>query len=150
MLPADGFQDWARNFFTLQSGAHGRTAAVVVAASHGAGERVARLAFLNTDLLLGGEGQRAQVEASLAQVGACLLGHRAAHGARGEVEDAFEFAFAESFDRRENHGDGLADAGGGFKKEPSAAGQYAIGSHRELPLTGPVAPKGKGERADEI
>ena len=55
-----------------------------------------------------------------------------------------------AFDRREEHGDGLADAGGGFEEETPAAGEHAISSHRELPLAGAVARKGKAERADGL
>ena len=150
MLAADGFKDWAGDFLASQGGAHGRSAAVVVAASEGAGERVARLAFLHTNLLFGGERQRAQAETGLAQVGDCLLGHRASHGARGEVEDALELAFAQGFNGREEHGDSLADAGGGFEEEPPAAGERAISSHSKLPLTGAVARKWEGEHADGL
>ena len=80
----------------------------------------------------------------LAQVGAGLLRHRPPHRPRGQVEDALQLAFAQGLDRREEHGDGLADAGRGFEEQPSAAGQHAVGRHRELPLARPVvARKGK-------
>src|ERR1019366_176360 len=148
MLSADGFQDRARNFLALQRRAHGGPAAVVITACERAGERVAGLAFLDTKLLFGGERQRAQVKAGSAQVGACLLGYRASHRARREVEDALELALAQGLDCREEHGDGLADAGGGFEEEPPAAGQRPVGRHGEFPLTRSVTCKGEGEQAD--
>ena len=53
-------------------------------------------------------------------------------------------------DRREQHGDGLADAGGGFEEKPPALGEHAIRGHRQLPLAGTIARKGEGERADGL
>src|ERR1035441_4349484 len=148
MLSADGFQDRARDFLALQRRAHGGPAAVVITAGERAGERVARLAFLDTKLLFSGERQRAQAKTGLAQVGAGLFGYRASHRARGKIEDAFELAFAQGLDRGEDHGDGLADAGGGFEEEPPAAGQRTVGRHGEFPLARSVTCKGEGERAD--
>src|ERR1035438_396788 len=95
VLTTDGFKNRARDFFALQGGAHGGSVTVVIAAREGAGERVARLAFLDTEFLFGGERQRAQAKTDLAQVGACLLGYGASHRARGEVEDRSEEHTAE-------------------------------------------------------
>ena len=145
MLAADGLKHGAGDLLASQRGAHGGPAAVVVATGKRAGERVAGLASLNTDLLFCRECERAQAEARLAQVGACLLGHRASHGARGEVEDAFELALPQGLDRREEHGDGLADASGSFEEEAPAASEHAVGGHRERPLAGAIPRKGESE-----
>src|ERR1017187_7060764 len=148
MLSADGFQDRARDFLARQGSAHGGPAAVVIATRERACERVAGLAFLDTKFLFGGERQRAQAKTGLAQLGAGLFGYRASHRARGEVEDALELALAQGLDCREEHGDGLADAGGGFEEEPPAASQRTVGRHGEFPLARSVTRKGEGERTD--
>ena len=144
MLPADGFENRPGDVFARQGRAHGCFGAVVIPASKGAGCRVAGLAFLNADLLLGGERQRAQAEPGLPQVGQGLLRHGASDRARGEVEDALQLAFAQGLDRREEHRDGLADAGGGFEEETPAPCEHAVGGHGQFALARTVVRKGEG------
>ena len=66
----------------------------------------------NADVFLRGEGNRTQLQAGPAQIHQRFFGNGPSDRAGGQIKDAFELSFAQRFDRREQDGNGFADAGG--------------------------------------
>ena len=150
VLAADRFENGAGDLVVLEGGAHRGFMPVIITARKGARRRVAGRGGLEADFVLGGEGERAEPRAGLPQLVEGLFRHHPTHGARGEIEDAFELALAHGLEGGEEHRDGLANAGGRLNAQASAGGEDAVGRHRQVALARTVGWEREREALDGL
>ena len=100
---------------------------------------------LQADLVLGGQGDAAQLECrvSCAQQREGVFSRRPGRAARRQVEH--RPALSHRLQRREKHAHRLADAGGSLTKQVPTLGTGLVHRTDHSPLPGPVAVKGKAE-----
>src|SRR5664280_2913 len=147
MFLGHGFEGGSGDFFPSQGIAYRWFDAVVITQGQGTRLWIAGLASANADLFPGGERHGAKLQSDQTQVSQRFLGDGSPDRAGSQVKDAFEFSFTQRFDRREQHGDGLADAGGSGEEQSPAIGQHPVGGDGQIALPRTIGREGKGKRA---
>ena len=119
---------------------------IIVAVGIGARLRRTLTMLLQADLVLGGQGDAAQLECRVgcAQQREGVFCRRPGRTARSQVEH--RPALSHSLQRREKHAHRLSDAGGSLTEQVPALGAGLVHRTDHSPLPGPVAVKRKAER----
>src|ERR1035441_6170242 len=147
MFLGHGFEGGSVDFLPSQGIAYRWFDAVVITKGQRTRLWIAGLASANAGLFLGGERHGAKLQSTLAQVSKRFLGDGSPDRAGRQVKDAFEFSFTQRFDRREQHGDGLANAGGSGEEQSPAIGQYPVGGDGQIALPRTISREWKGQCA---